>query len=107
MTDELLLAAEQMEGNQLLAWIEVCEKALQTGKKELGTNLARKLLPHVSYYLNEVIQNPSRVILIRRLELLFDTVQLHPAELEKVYQSFGLYGLQSYSNLLIKGKALL
>ena len=39
MTDELLLAAEHMEANQLLAWIEVCEKALQTGKKELGTNL--------------------------------------------------------------------
>lgn len=104
MTDELLSAAEQMEGNHLLAWIEVCEKALQTGKKELGSNLARKLLPHVSYYLNEVVQNPSRVILIRRLELLFDSVQLHPTELENVYQSFGMYGLQSYSNLLIKEK---
>jgi hypothetical protein len=104
MTDELLLAAEKMEGNQLLEWVEVCEKALQTGKKELGTNLARKLLPHVSYYLNEVILNPSRVMLIRRLELLFEMVQLQPTELEKVYQSFGLYGLQSYSNLLIKEK---
>ena len=104
MTEELLLAAEHMDRNELLEWVEVCEKALQGGKKELATNLARKLLPHVSYYLNEVIENPSRVILIRRLELLFDTVQLQPEELEKIYQSFGMYGLQSYSNLLIKEK---
>lgn len=101
-TDELLEAAERMEREQLLEWVEVCEKALHSANKELVNELARKLLPHISYYLNEVIQNPSRVMLIRRLELLFDSIRLEPEELENLYKSFGLYGIQSYSNLLLK-----
>lgn len=102
--DELLEAADKMEREQLLEWVEVCEKALHSSNKEMVSELARKLLPHISYYLNEVIQNPSRVMLIRRLELLFDSVQLDSEELENLYQSFGLYGVQSYSNLLLKEK---
>ncbi len=104
MTDQLLDEAEKMQAEQLLEWLEVCEKALHSGNKNLVNNLARKLLPHIPYYLNEVIPNPSRVMLIRRLELLFSAIQLHPAELENLYQSFGLYGVQSYSNLLLKEK---
>ncbi|TQR21191.1 hypothetical protein [Psychrobacillus vulpis] len=104
MTDELLKAADQLEREQLLEWIEVCEKALHSTNKEMVSQLARKLLPHISYYLNEVAQTPSRVMLIRRLEMLFDTIQLKSEELEELYQSFGLYGIQSYSHLLIKEK---
>jgi hypothetical protein len=102
--DDLLKAADQMKTEQLLEWVEVCEKALHSSNKELGIELARKLLPHIPSYLNEVAQNPSRVMLIRRLELLFDSIQLQTEEREKLYQSFGLYGIQSYSNLLIKEK---
>ena len=58
MTSELLAAAEKMETEQLLEWLEVCEKALHTTNKDMVNNLARKLLPHVSYYLNEVITQP-------------------------------------------------
>ena len=104
MMDELLDSAEHMEKDQLLEWVEVCEKAIHSSNKELVNELARKLLPHISYYLNEVMQNPSRVMLIRRLELLFNQVSLKTEELEKLYQSFGLYGIQSYSNLLIEQK---
>lgn len=100
--DDLLEAAEKMVKEQLLEWLEVCEKALHTSNKELANKLVRKLLPHIPSYLNEVAQNPSRVMLIRRLELLFNNVQLNSEELEQLYQSFGLYGIQSYSNLLIK-----
>lgn len=104
MTEELLAAAEKMETEQLLEWLEVCEKALHLTNKDMVNNLARKLLPHISYYLNEVVTNPSRVMLIRRLELLFASIQLEPKELEGLYQSFGLYGIQSYSTLLLKEK---
>ena len=58
MMDELLKAAEHMEPNQLLEWVEVCEKAIQFNNKEMANQLARQILPHVSYYLNEVMQNP-------------------------------------------------
>ena len=104
MTDELLDAAEKMKREQLLEWVEVCEKASHSTNKDLVNNLARKLLPHISYYLNEVVQNPSRVMLIRRLELLFDSIKLESEELENLYHSFGMYGIQSYSNLLLKEK---
>lgn len=100
--DDLIKAAEQMETVQLLEWVEVCEKALHSSNKELANQLARKLLSHIPSYLNEFAQNPSRVMLIRRLELLFDAIQLDTNEMEKLYQSFGLYGVQAYSNLLIK-----
>ena len=43
-------------------------------------------------------------MLIRRLELLFSSIQMQPEELEELYQSFGLYGIQSYSSLLLKEK---
>ncbi|QFF97958.1 hypothetical protein PB01_03515 [Psychrobacillus glaciei] len=102
--DDLLAAADLMESEQLLEWVEVCEKALHASNKVLAKELARKLLPHVPSYLNEIALNPSRVMLIRRLEILFDSIQLKTNELEDLYQSFGLYGIQSYSNLLLKEK---
>lgn len=102
--DDLLEAADLMESEQLLEWVEVCEKALHASNKDLAKELARKLLPHVPSYLNEIALNPSRVMLIRRLEILFDSIQLKTNELENLYQSFGLYGIQSYSNLLLKEK---
>ena len=43
-------------------------------------------------------------MLIRRLELLFNSVQLESDELENLYKSFGTYGIQSYSTLLLKEK---
>ncbi|PZX05908.1 hypothetical protein C7437_102375 [Psychrobacillus insolitus] len=104
MMDKLLKAAEHMEPNQLLEWVEVCEKAIQFNNKEMANQLVRQILPHVSYYLNEVMQNPGRVMLIRRLELLFNSVQLESDELENLYKSFGTYGIQSYSSLLLKEK---
>ncbi len=104
MTDELLTAAENMDPNHLIEWVTVCEKALQLQNKELANNLALKLLPPISYYLNHVAQNPSRIMLIRRLELLYDQVQLESKELENLYLSFGLYGIQSYSQLLLDQK---
>ena len=102
--DDLLEAANQMQTEQLLEWVEICEKALHSSNRELANELSRKLLPHIPAFLNDVAPNPSRVMLIRRLELLFDSMQLKSDELEKLYQSFGLYGIQSYSNLLIEEK---
>lgn len=104
MIDELLEAAENMDRNQLLEWVEVSEKALHTSNKDLVNELTRKLLPHISYYLTEVIQHPAKVMLIRRLQVLFNQVNLTTEELEKLYLSFGLYGIQAYSGLLIEQK---
>ena len=36
MMDKLLKAAEHMEPNQLLEWVEVCEKAIQFNNKDNG-----------------------------------------------------------------------
>ncbi|MER2071008.1 MAG: hypothetical protein ABS898_03785, partial [Psychrobacillus sp.] len=104
MIDELLEAAENMDRNQLLEWVEVSEKALHASNKDLVNELSRKLLPHISYYLTEVIQHPAKVMLIRRLQILFNQVDLTTEELEKLYLSFGLYGIQAYSGLLIEQK---
>ena len=104
MTDELLEAAEEIDPYQLMEWVTVCEKALQLNQKELANDLSRKLLTPISFYMKNIAENPTRVMFIRRLELLYNQVQLKSEELEKLYLSFGLYGIQSFSQLLLNQK---
>ena len=72
---------------------------------ETATDLILKaMLPLLNEYINGYLKPSQRQMYVRRIHLLYDNLSLTETEELMLYSAFGVYGVQPYSQYLLKEK---
>ncbi|QCR31449.1 hypothetical protein [Lysinibacillus sp. SGAir0095] len=72
---------------------------------EMATNsILKAMLPLLNEYISGYLKPSQRQMYVRRIHLLYDNIQLSEQEELMLYSAFGTYGVQPYSQYLLKEK---
>ncbi len=69
-----------------------------------GEIILKATVPHLNEFINKFLLPQQRQMSVRRINLLFDNIKLTEQEELTLYSAFGIYGVQPYSNYLLKSK---
>lgn len=81
---------------------ELATFAQRAGESNSLAVILRSMLPLTGTFLQDVVPVVQRAQYVRQFQLLFDDIQLTDEEEATLYSAFGVYGLQPFSNFLIK-----
>ncbi|MEK4384767.1 SWIM zinc finger family protein [Solibacillus sp. FSL W7-1464] len=99
---QLVAAVEEMHEQNIESYIEVSKFALQKGFIDEATLILKKALPLIQPVVQELLQPVQRQKFTRKLDQLYEQITLTEEEELMLYGSFGRYGLESFSNFLLR-----
>lgn len=103
-TDKLELVQAHVDSKNVANYFELALFAKRIGELWATERLVRFLLPHVSSYLNFSLSPIKRTAFVRDLHLLGESMDLSEEEEVTLYGAMGSFGLQPFSEYLIKNK---
>ncbi|MGE7664350.1 SWIM zinc finger family protein [Ureibacillus composti] len=72
--------------------------------EEAGEIILKSVLPYLKEFIHEHLKPTHRQMYVRRASLIYDNIILTEQEELMLYSAFGTYGIQPYSNYLLKTK---
>lgn len=100
----LAAVIEEMHEQNLESYMEVTKYALQKGFVDEAALILKKALPLIQPVVQEQLQPVQRQKFTRKLDHLYEQITLTEEEELMLYGSFGRYGLESFSNFLLRQK---
>lgn len=104
MTDKLESVQEHVQPTNAANYFELALFTKRIGELWATERLVRFILPHVNNYLNHWLSPVKRATFVRNLHRLFDGIELSEDEEIALYGAMGKFGLQPFSEYLIKNK---
>ncbi|MGN7478115.1 SWIM zinc finger family protein [Solibacillus silvestris] len=101
-TSPLERAVETMHEKNVESFIEVAHYALRKGFVDEATLILKKALPFLQTYVQEDLLPIRRQKFTRKLDYLYEQIALSEEEELALYASFGRYGIESFSNYLLR-----
>lgn len=92
----------QVDLSQMQELFELATFAQRAGESHALAVILRAILPLLEAFLQAVLPVVQRAPYVRQFQLLFDEIELTEKEEAMLYSAFGVYGIQPFSNFLIK-----
>ncbi|RUL53194.1 hypothetical protein [Lysinibacillus antri] len=89
---------------QLEVYLGLAKFASSRNEEVASDLLLKAILPHLDTFINHHLQPSRRQAFVRRIHLLYDAIELSEQEELLLYSSFGVHGVQPYSNSLLKAE---
>ncbi|WP_332650629.1 hypothetical protein [Lysinibacillus sp. 54212] len=93
---------QHVDANQIQIYEAIVHFALNQNDEQSATLILKAMLPHLPYYINEVLVPHQRQMFVRQLNTLYTEVELNDEEEMLLYGAFGRYGIQPYSDFLLR-----
>lgn len=103
---QLEQAVETMSENNVEGFIDIAQYALQKDFVDEATVILKKALPFLQTFVQDNLLPIRRQKFTRKLDHLYGQVQLSDSEELALYSSFGRYGIESFSNYLLRHNRL-
>lgn len=100
----LIRVVEAMHEENVESYIDVADFLLRKGYIEEATFILKKALPFLQVIVQEMLQPVRRQKFTRKLNHLYEQIQLNDDEELTLYTSFGRYGLEPFSAYLLRNK---
>lgn len=93
---------KHFDKDHLLIYEAIVHFALSQMDQRAATLILKAMLPHLRHYIHEVLVPHQRQLFVRQLNTLFTEIELSDEEELLLYGSFGRYGIQPYSDFLLR-----
>lgn len=103
-TASLTQAVEEIQLDNLEAFIELAQFALDQDKTSYGELILKKALPLLQPYIQNYLTPVRRQKFTRLLNQIYGQIALSEDEELALYASFGKYGIDSFSDYLLRNK---
>ncbi|MEG0380108.1 MAG: SWIM zinc finger family protein [Kurthia sp.] len=103
-TDELEAQMESMKVDDVLSWIELARTAGLNNQEAVRKQIIERIIPLLPEFINESLAPHFRMSFIKRFDEERQGVELSEAQEETLFAAYGKYGLQPFSNFLIRKK---
>lgn len=100
----LVRVVEAMHEENVESYIEVTDYLLRKGYIDEATVILKKALPLLQTVMQQMRQPVRRQKFTRKLDYLYEQISLTEEEELALYTSFGRYGLESFSDYLLRHK---
>lgn len=88
--------------NQMDIYFGLTKFSFSHNDQFAGVMILKALLPHLNEYINHYLVPTQRQMYVRRVNSLYNHIELTEQEELTLYSAFGVYGIQPYSNYLLK-----
>lgn len=102
--DELREILITIRPEQLDIYLGLAKFSFSHNDEVAGEMILKATVPYLNEFINNHLLPQQRQMSVRRINLLFDKIKLTEHEELMLYSAFGVYGVQPYSNYLLKTK---
>lgn len=103
---QLEQAVESMNENNVEGFIEIAQYALQKDFVDEATVILKQALPFLQTFIQDNLLPIQRQKFTRKLDHVYDQIELSDSEELALYSSLGRYGIESFSNYLLRHNRL-
>ena len=103
-TTPLEKTIEKMQLHNVEAFIEVAHFTMTKGFDDEATLILKKAIPFLQDYIQDGLSPVRRQKATRKLDYLYEQLKLTEEEELALYASFGKYGIESFSEYLLRHK---
>lgn len=102
--DELKQNIEKISVNDVMIYLGLARFAFEQQDQYAGELILRATLPFINEFINVLILPAYRQMYVKRVDALYEKIDLNEQEQLQLFSSFGIYGIQPYSSYLLKNK---
>lgn len=95
---------KKINANQMTIYFGLAKFSISRNDSLANEVILKAMLPHLNEYINNYLLPSQRQLYVRRVNGLYEHISLTDQEELILYSAFGIYGVQPYSNYLLKGK---
>ena len=92
----------QLHPEHILLYEAIVHFALNMLDEKAASLILKAMLPHLQHYIHQVLPPHRRQLFTSDLNHLYAGIELTETEELSLYQAFGRYGIQPYSNYLLQ-----
>lgn len=90
--------------NDVMIFLGLARFAFEQHDHEAGELILRAILPYIHEFINVMVLPAYRQMYVKRVDALYEKMNLQEDEQLGLFSSYGVYGIQPYSSYLLKTK---
>lgn len=102
--DSLMKNLTTIQPNQMNIYFGLAKFSYSRNEEKAYELILKAMLPHLNEYINDYLLPSQRQVYVRRVHTLFEHIHLTEQEELMLFSAFGVYGVQPYSQYLLKVK---